>query len=365
MTPASVLVVIPTHDHAALLPHAIRSVQAQTVEHLRLAVIGDGVGDDTRDAVAPFLRDDPRIEFHDLPKAGRTGEPHRHAVLSASDADAVTYLSDDDLLLPGHAAVATAALVDHDLVHPPSLQVLADGTLIVHQADLGDPGWRALELAGHSVVSLTGLAHRMDAYRRLPEGWRPTPRGTYTDQYMVQQFLAEPWCRARGFTTPTCVTFPSALRVGWTAAERGVELAAWAARLATPPGVAALVTEAREQHTVAASLRWRELLEREDELERTRATTRAALSARAADAAALRSMLTADGAALTAVRQELTAVRGEVMAVRADLGAVRGELAEAQARLAALRATRTVRARDALVHLSPLRWLLARRRAGR
>jgi GalNAc5-diNAcBac-PP-undecaprenol beta-1,3-glucosyltransferase len=316
---AAALVVIPTHDHALLLPHALRSAQAQTFGDLEVAVIGDGVGDDTRDALAPFLRDDPRIVFHDRPKAGRTGEPHRHEVIRASEARWITYLCDDDLLLPRHLEVVVAALADHDLVHPPQLHVDGDGTLVVGPTDMGDPGWRAVQLAGASLVGLTGLAHTAAAYRRLPFGWRTTPPGSYTDQYMVQQFLGEPWCRARGLATATCVRFPSPLRSGWTADERTEELATWAGRLASPSGVAAFVEAVGERHA-AAGAAWR-------------------LQA-----------LEHWGAAETA---------------RAEAADLRRALAATAADLDALRATRAVRARDALVRVSLLRRLLARRDGAR
>jgi hypothetical protein len=334
---ATALVIIPTHDHALLLPHAVRSAQTQTFADLEIAVIGDGVGDDTRDALAPFLRNDPRIVFHDRPKAGRTGEPHRHEVLGASDARWVTYLCDDDLLLPCHVEVVVAALADHDLVHPAAVQVHGDGVLRVHQCDMSDPGWRALELAGHSVVSLTGIGHRMEAYRRLPAGWRTTPPGLYTDQYMVQQFLAEPWCRARAFTTPTCVTFPSPMRLDRTAAERADELASWAARLVTPEGVSEIVALARDQCAVTASLRWRELIELREELEHTRATM------------------------LEASRAEVDDLRDALATAQCERDDLRRALAAAEHERDALRATRTVRTRDALVRVTLLRRLLARR----
>ena len=46
------IVLVPTHDHAALLAHSIASAQRQTVEDLDIVVIGDAVGDDTRDLLA-------------------------------------------------------------------------------------------------------------------------------------------------------------------------------------------------------------------------------------------------------------------------------------------------------------------------
>ena len=61
-----------------------------------------------------------------------------------------------------------------------------------------------------NAVSLTGTAHTVAAYRRLPHGWRTTPPGRWPDHYMWQQFLAEPWVRAVTATRVTAVQFASA-----------------------------------------------------------------------------------------------------------------------------------------------------------
>jgi glycosyltransferase involved in cell wall biosynthesis len=107
VTDATILV--PTHRHAALLPYAIRSALAQKGVEMELFVVGDGVEDDSRDAVAPFLSD-PRVRFFDFPKGERHGERRRHEALRESSAPIVCYLSDDDLLLPDHVAQMQALL---------------------------------------------------------------------------------------------------------------------------------------------------------------------------------------------------------------------------------------------------------------
>lgn len=217
-------VVIPTHDHALLLPYSIRSVLAQTVTDLRVHVIGDGVADDTRDAVAELMRDDDRIRFHDLPKAGRTGEPHRHPIVSASDADIVTYLGDDDVMLRDHAATMVATLATCDVAFPPPMIRGPGGrtTCLLHTLEL--PYWRAQARAGRSLFSLSGMSHTADAYRRLPYGWRTAPEGFYTDQYMIMQFLDQEWCRFGLGDWPTVVRFPAPARRDQSPEQRRDEL---------------------------------------------------------------------------------------------------------------------------------------------
>ncbi|MEX0847467.1 MAG: glycosyltransferase family A protein [Ilumatobacteraceae bacterium] len=217
-------VIVPTHDHALLLPLAVASAQAQTVSGVRVVVIGDGVGDDTRDVMAGLLRDDSALVFVDRPKSGRTGERLRHEVLVATDAEHITYLSDDDLLFPDHIERMLALLERADVAMPPSTHLSRDGEVLTSPWSLEDEPGRSLALSGTSLFSLTGLAHTMGAYRRLPFGWRDTPPGFYTDQYMLMQFLAEDWCRFAVDDTVTAVHLADSLRRDMTPDERSSEL---------------------------------------------------------------------------------------------------------------------------------------------
>jgi hypothetical protein len=255
------LVVVPTHNHPLLLPLAVQSARAQSVEELRIVVIGDGVGDDTRDCMAPLMRADDRIDFLDLPKAGRTGERHRDQVVRSTDAAIVTYLCDDDLLAPDHVTTMRALLDDADLAHPLRVFVTLDGAIHCDAIDLGDPAWRALELAGKSLVGLTGLAHTTEAYRRLPYGWRETPEDRHTDQYMIHQFLAQPWCRVAAGEHPTMLNFPAPLRLSMTDQQRQQELETWVQRLGAVDGWARLSTEADASFRRAAQADRRSAME--------------------------------------------------------------------------------------------------------
>ena len=217
-------ILIPTHNHPLLLPFAVATAQEQSAPAARIVVIGDGVGDDTRDVMASLCRDDPDLVFLDLPKAGRTGEPHRHRVLADSRADVVTYHSDDDLLFPDHVE-RMLALLDHaDVVMPMGAHLRPDGTAESSPWSLGEEPGRTMALGGTSLFSLSGITHTMAAYRRLPFGWRETPDGFYTDQYMLLQFLAEPWCRFDVDDVPTTVHLADSLRRDMSASQRFEEM---------------------------------------------------------------------------------------------------------------------------------------------
>lgn len=202
-------VIIPTHDHPGMLGRAVASVQSQTRDDLDLVIIGDGAGDDTRDVVADLSRSDRRIRFLDRPKSPRTGEPHRHELLSTADTEAVAYLSDDDLWLPQHLEVIAELLSAHDFAHTLPSQTASDGTTLLWRVDLSTATDRRRILQSDNRIPLATAAHTLAMYRRLPHGWRTAPRGTPTDHWMWIQILELHWVRATSSPEWTCLHFPA------------------------------------------------------------------------------------------------------------------------------------------------------------
>ena len=231
MTDATIL--IPTHRHAALLPFAVRSALGQEEVEIELVVVGDGVEDDTRRALMPLL-DDPRLRFVDRPKGERHGERLRHEALQDSTAPIVCYLSDDDLLLPGHVREMRKHLEHADMATDLSANVWPDGSIRYYAFDLGRPEFVQLLAEGRGGGGLTGVAHTRDVYDRLPHGWRPAPPDRPTDVHMWQQFLEVPGFTGITSDRLTSLSFPSPLRAHMTVAERVVELARWEERIRDP-----------------------------------------------------------------------------------------------------------------------------------
>jgi glycosyltransferase involved in cell wall biosynthesis len=232
-------ILIPTHDHASTLDLAVRSALEQTVAEIEVLVVGDGVDDGTRGVVAGLRQEDPRVRFLDLPKGPNHGEIHRGAAIETTSAEIVCYLCDDDLLLPEHVETMAGLLADADLAHCQSGHVETDGSFHPYLADLELQRCREWVLRpDRNAVSLTGTAHTVSAYRRLPHGWRTTPPGRAPDHYMWQQFLAQPWVRAVTGTRATALQLPSHLegRAQWPAERRRAELRRWRAELATAEG---------------------------------------------------------------------------------------------------------------------------------
>jgi GalNAc5-diNAcBac-PP-undecaprenol beta-1,3-glucosyltransferase len=172
MKSTRVLVIIPTHDHPWSLDLSVESALVQTFENLDIVIIGDGVGDDTRDVVAGLLNRDDRIRFVDAPKSPSRSERVRHDVICSSDADVVAYLGDDDLFFPDHVESMAALLDRYDFAHPVSVCVDGNDVLTAFPADLSDPDCVEWHLQhGWNTIGLTGVAHSSEMYRRLPRGW--------------------------------------------------------------------------------------------------------------------------------------------------------------------------------------------------
>ena len=233
-----VAVLIPTHDHATLLRLSVGSVLAQTVKDVDIHLIGDGVSDAARPVIAELVAAHG-VHFHDHVKSARTGEPYRHELLRTLSATFIAYLSDDDLWLPNHLETMLALLERNDLVAAVSAWVQEDGQVKPMLHDLGRPFYRELIARGDNHLPLSTAAHRLDAYRRLPHGWRTTPAGIATYLYMWQQWLcATP--RLASASTVTVLRFPAKLRASWTLDQRYAEQQRWAEALATGEGRAQL-----------------------------------------------------------------------------------------------------------------------------
>jgi hypothetical protein len=333
-----------------MLPLAIATAQEQTVAAARIVVIGDGVGDDTRDVMTALCREDGELVFVDLPKAGRTGERHRHRVLVDSEADIVTYLSDDDLMFPDHVEQMVGLLEQCDVAATMGSQLRPDGVVEAWPWSLGEEPGRTMALQGTSLVSLTGLSHTMDSYRRLPHGWRDTPEGFYTDQYMLLQFLHEDWCRFDVADVPTTIHLADALRKDMTPSQRFDELRDvddWMRRRDGWREYRRLVQSHLRRTAAQLIVDMSGANQRLDEFSRHNEE----LTARVSELETRQVESTARSDGLEALNDALSA----------ELIDLRGSNDARGAELDALMATRTMRARNALVRNRVVRTLLSRR----
>lgn len=231
MTDATIL--IPTHSHATLLPYAVESALDQEGASIELFVVGDGVEDDTRAAIEPFLAD-PRLRFFDRRKGPRRGELLRHEALQEAKGRIVCYLSDDDLLLPAHASVMGRLLAEADFAHPPQTWIEVDGTLHCFPFNYGRADHVEIARGSPGSIGLTGVAHTLEAYRRLPFGWRTTPEGLPTDHHMWRQWIELLGFRGVRGKQLTYLSFPDPLWNALPGGRREAVLADWLQRSRSP-----------------------------------------------------------------------------------------------------------------------------------
>ena len=231
MTDATIL--IPTHRHASFLPYSIDSALDQEQATIELFVVGDGVEDSTREVIARYEGDE-RVHFFDLPKGPRLGEAHRHGLLAHAKGRIICYLSDDDILLPGHVAEMLRLLEDADFAHPPSARFGPGEELLFFPWNYGRPEFWEIARPRRGSVGLTGVAHTTDAYERLPFGWRTTPEGMPTDHWMWIQFLDLPGFKGAMGRRLTYLSFPEPVYGKMPDVERAAIIADWFRRSRSP-----------------------------------------------------------------------------------------------------------------------------------
>ena len=140
----------------------------------------------------------------------------------------VCYLSDDDLLLADHAPEMAAAPATRRL-RPFALRSASGWTARSGTAQStsrrrpssgsGDGSWNA--------IGLTGAAHTMAAYRRLPHGWRPAPAGDADGSPHVAAVSGASGFAAVSGIRLTHLHFPDADPLGDGRRARVAEVEAW------------------------------------------------------------------------------------------------------------------------------------------
>jgi len=231
-----VTVIVPTHSHDETLGYSVRSILEQTVDDLRVVVIGDGATDAVRDVARELCRSDERVLFEDHPKSPRRGELHRDRVIRELPSTYVAYNCDDDLWFPDHLQTMLDGIGDHHFIHPLAILIAADGRPFFLPSDLSRPDsleWHLGEFP-RNTISLSGVMHTREAYLRLPHGWRETPEGRWTDHYMWEQFFRQEWFS--GVTSPRATTLKlrATGRDDRPAGARRSEIEQWWSRMHDP-----------------------------------------------------------------------------------------------------------------------------------
>ncbi|MBW4557397.1 MAG: glycosyltransferase [Trichormus sp. ATA11-4-KO1] len=104
-------IIIPTYNRPHLLPRAVNTALAQTVEDVEVIVVDDASNQPVN------LSEHPRLKIIRLPKNGGTAAA-RNVGAKAASGRWITYLDDDDELLPHMAEVSLKALANTTLPEP-------------------------------------------------------------------------------------------------------------------------------------------------------------------------------------------------------------------------------------------------------
>lgn len=218
--------IIPTYNHPETLEWSVQSAQEQTLDSVRIVIIGDGVNDSTRDIVNKLMAEDSRVYFLDKPKAQRHGEEYRHEVIAKFDDPLIAYLGDDDLLFKNHLEVLVDQIGDRCFVNSFPTIIRPDGSIFTAPTQISDRRFVEWHLNDEkrNTISLTGVMHTRDFYLKLPVGWTPAPRTDYSDHYMWKKFFAHPEFSGITSKFATTAKFASDLRTHMSTDERQIEI---------------------------------------------------------------------------------------------------------------------------------------------
>ena len=171
-----VTVYLPTHNRAALLRQAIRSVLAQDHRELELIVVDDGSTDGTQEVLAAFAAADPRLRVLRNERPAGAPAARNRAILDARG-EFVTGIDDDDLMLPDRISALLAAHDDrYAFVCGASYVIGADGRWYdVHDAVEGRVELDELLLrnvVGNQVLLRTARLREAGLFDEAQPAWQ-------------------------------------------------------------------------------------------------------------------------------------------------------------------------------------------------
>jgi len=217
------------------LPYAIETVLAQTVADLELFIVCDGATSETVDCAQDFAQRDSRISVLAFPKGENIGEAYWHTALGGASGSYVAHIEDDDLWFPNHLEELEKLLQTVDFGHVIHVRVNGDGNIEALPSNLAIPEFRKQLLdERYNRFGFTVAGYRLDAYRRLAEGWAPSPPGVWPDLHMWRKFLRQEEFRFGTRMVVTTIGLPSFWREGVTPEQRAEESRVWLDRILDP-----------------------------------------------------------------------------------------------------------------------------------
>lgn len=184
-------IILPTHNRADLLPGAVESVLAQTMEDWELLLVDDGSTDDTPEVIRAFTKQDPRIRsFRNdpnirLPRALNRG-------FAEARGEFLTWTSDDNLYYP-HALATLFAALESD----PKAGLAYSSMALIDEDGQRTGDWIAQAVEAQPIQPWAGACflYRMEVYKRV---------GDYDPDMVLAEDL-DYWIRVRLQFPMVCV----------------------------------------------------------------------------------------------------------------------------------------------------------------
>jgi glycosyltransferase involved in cell wall biosynthesis len=230
-----VTVIIATYNWSAVLPFSIATVLDQTTDDLEVWVVGDACTDDSQDVVEAI--GDPRVRWHNLSvHTGHQSGPNTEGLRRARG-EFVAYLGHDDLWLPRHLELLTAAVeAGAPLALGRQLRIDPGLAPFVWPPD----GW---QFEAGAWIAPTAAVHRRETAGRVG-GWR------FPDASAVDP-EADLWARITEQCGPpvtidevTNVKLPASLRRDVYRTRPCQEQASWLARIRAARDASSFVSDA-------------------------------------------------------------------------------------------------------------------------
>lgn len=121
-------IVTPTYNRSGLVPHTVRSIQAQTFTDWELLLVDDGSTDDTENVIRPFL-EDKRIRYFRKENTGQADSLNYGAAFARGDY--ITFLDSDDIAFPAWLETAESYMdSDTGIVCVGAIRKFPDGKLV-------------------------------------------------------------------------------------------------------------------------------------------------------------------------------------------------------------------------------------------
>jgi len=233
------------HERSLTLFASLESVRCQSIQNIEVIVAGDGATTDVRETIEAFAHRDLRFRVLYFDKEAGRGERNRDRAVRSASSERIFYIDDDDLWLPNHIEVLGPWLDTTDIVNTPIWAVLGSGKLGVLPGNYGSKLLR--ELLAQRTLKLihdTHLAHRKDAYMRLPGGGWETDAEGRPVLNLLSQFAADQSLTWTSIPDMTALSFSSPPRWHYTETQRLVELLEWLPNTQSPTAQASFPPKA-------------------------------------------------------------------------------------------------------------------------